>query len=373
MQLKYLLHGLAFWAAAALLTLQSGPAAGKGKPDGGSGGGYVPSGVIYFYDGWSDLTYRINTDGSNRTLLPLNVYGTLSAERHAGSFWFLQTRVIEGQFYPDGDPRRELFAVREDDENDVFTVQLTNDPRLEITSLENLRWASFSGVKDILAVFGAIRWDLTTGTVVGAGIYEAPIWYDDQNNVDSLLFAPDPDDPVVAVPVDPRDTDHDGNADEWQVGITGLDYAPDGSALAFSTSGNLPQAQNPHRIFVVDLSVANPMAVAIADSASVGAPVWSHDGAKIAFNAPNGISTVAPNGTSLQIAISAKFAKYSEVLVAFPAWSPDDSRLAYWRYESNTQKLSSSVDLFRATTSGRDVTNLTNDGGIDAHPLGWRN
>jgi hypothetical protein len=379
--LSVLSLALALLAGGAFLfstgAVAKGPPPGKGGGGGGDGGGGdAPTGVIYFRDGWTDLTYRINADGSNQTMLPLNAYGSLSAERHAGAFWFLQTRVIEGEFYPDGDPRRELFAVREDDENDVLTVQLTSDPRLEIAPGGNprlhLRWASLSGVKDMLATFGAIRWDLNTSTVVGAGIYEAPIWYDDQGNVDGLVFAPDPDDPVVTVPVDERDTDGDGVADQWRLGITGLDYAPDGSALTFSTSGNLPQTDDPLRLFVVDLSVETPTPVAIAESESVGAPAWSHDGTRIAFNSFDGIATVSPDGSSLNVAVSGKTSKRSQVLVRFPAWSPDDGHLAFWRHESNFQKGTSSVDLFRATSSGRDVTNLTNDGGFDARPLGWR-
>jgi len=367
-----------FWASLPSLlpsAVQAAPPDGKGG-GGGKPGGDAPAGVIYFRDGWTDLAYRINADGTNQTMLPLNVHGSLSAERHAGAFWFLQMRVIEGEFYPDGDPRQELFAVHEDDEDDTFSVQLTNDPRLEIAPGGNprlhLRWASFSGAKDMLAAFGAIRWDLNAGTVVGAGIYEAPIWYDEQGHVDSLVVVPDPDEPVVAVPVEPRDTDKDGTADDWRLGITGMDYAPDGSALTFSATIAIPAAEDTYRLFVVDLTAAHPTPVAIAATEPVGAPAWSHDGMRIAFNSFAGVAAISPDGTSLQTLIPGKSGKSSQVLVRFPAWSPDDGHFAFWRHESNLQRGSSSVDLFQATNSGGGVTNLTNDGGIDARPIGWR-
>ena len=47
-----------------------------------------------------------------------------------GQRWFLQLREIVGDSYPSGLPRRELFAVREDD-GEAFTVQLTDQPDLE--------------------------------------------------------------------------------------------------------------------------------------------------------------------------------------------------------------------------------------------------
>ena len=62
--------------------------------------------------------------------LPGGVEKEPSKATHGGRRWFLEVRNVAGT-YPDGSQRLELFAVR-DDVNEDYTVQLTNSSELEV-------------------------------------------------------------------------------------------------------------------------------------------------------------------------------------------------------------------------------------------------
>ena len=84
----------------------------------GTGGG-----TIYFAD--NGLTYTMNSDGNNKTPLVLSDNpGNPSRALYGGHRWFLQTRQIAGQYYPNGDTRREVYAVRDDA---AIEVQLSDE------------------------------------------------------------------------------------------------------------------------------------------------------------------------------------------------------------------------------------------------------
>jgi hypothetical protein len=229
---------------AGLLLLNSFTLAGhKGDPHGGSGGGGggggsdSSAGTVYFRL-WSDGTqssgvYSMRPDGSDKQPLPANVNINPSHDLHGGHRWFIGFRQIDDLTRPDGTPWVELFAVR-DDGDEGFTVQLTFQADLEPTGhYSEDRWL----VGDTAISFQGIYWDLATGEPIQAGIYAAEILFDADGNVIGLAQQPDPTDPLVSVPIDARDWDEDGSIDEFQPMLTGFDWSPDGTAVAWASDG----------------------------------------------------------------------------------------------------------------------------------------
>lgn len=86
----------------------------------GTGGGtifYVHSGV--------KTTYTMNSDGSNQTQFGFGTYGPVSTVTYNGHRWFLDTRAISPpEYYPNGDPRVEVVAFRDDYDQTSITTAL---------------------------------------------------------------------------------------------------------------------------------------------------------------------------------------------------------------------------------------------------------
>jgi Tol biopolymer transport system component len=94
-------------------------------------------------------------------------------------------------------------------------------------------------------------------------------------------------------------------------------------------------------------------------------PQWSHDGKKIAFTNINpGISTIGPDGRGLKEIIR----RTSAYTFDRPFWSPTDTHVVC--YEFSTTSLDD--EIFRATSSGGSLTNLTNTPSSAEYPMGWR-
>ena len=355
--------------------LCSNRVAAKGKP--GGGGGTPPSGTIYFDLNGPVLT--MDADGGAKTALPLNVFGQPSQTLHGGRRWFLDVREVPGDPYPDGGARVELFAVR-DDGDELFTVQLTDDPRLEVNPrrtfsdrVNKVRWAPFSVdentvVEDAFVSFETVEWDLAQGVANGGGIYVAPIDFDQDGNVVGLMTAPDPAQPLVSIPVHPRDPDNDGVIDDWRTRTFGFDWAPDGTALVWG-EGRL---EDPSVLYVVDFQAPTPESVPIAQVDLNGNPRWSPDGSRIALALIEGIATIAPDGTSLAMIVRSTGGRQTINSLGNPIWSADGGHLVYSHFEWNLNNGGSSRDLYRVTATGKGRTNLTTD--IDGDPIGvqWR-
>jgi len=259
-------------------------------------------------------------------------------------------------------------------------VQLTNDPRLEINPritfsdrVNKIRWASLSAneetvIKDAVVSFEALAWDLVEGVPSGGGIYDALIEFDDDGNVVGLLAAPDPEQPIVDVPVFAHDPDNDGTIDDWRTRSFGFDWAPDGTAL---TWGEAPEDAL-SLLHVVDLLAPNPQSIPIAELELNGNPRWSPDGSRIAIALYDGIATIAPDGSSLDIIVRNSGGKKTISSLGVPVWSPDGAHLIYSQFEWNQNSGSTSRDIYRVTSTGRGKTNLTTDIGGDPFGVQWR-
>ena len=158
------------------LAMGSPTLSAKGKPGGGGGGGggATPTGAVYFLSGGEP--YVMDADGNNIQALPLNTTGFPSVGTHDGDTWFLRLQPVAGT-YPNGDPRMELVAVREDG---AATAVLISDPLFQpletspYFSERSFRWATDDNVIDGKISFGARLWDVG-GFVVEQGVYQSPV------------------------------------------------------------------------------------------------------------------------------------------------------------------------------------------------------
>lgn len=369
-------------ASCCLLPFSAGLLA-KGKPGGGGGGGgngdSVPAGTIYWELEGEGLINVMIADGSDKATLPGNVYGQPSQQTHGGHRWFLDVNTIPGEFYPDGGPRVELFAVRDDGDESV-TVQLTSDPALEINPRRNfldrinkVRWAPLQlgpdlVMADAVVSFEAVAWDLEAEVPLIGGIYEAMIECDGDGNVLGLVTQVDPVRPLVELAVHPDDRDHDGVIDDWRTQTFGFDWSPDGTALVWGGT----QSNGPSILYVVDLLTQNPVSVPIAELQLNSNPRWSPDGSKIAVAVYDGIATLSPDGSSFELIVSSRGGRSVINTLGSPVWSPDGRHLVYSHFEWNQNNGTIFRDLFRVTSSGRNKTNLTPDVEFDPRAIQWR-
>ena len=325
------------------LTLAAKPGGGGGGGSGGTGGG-----TIYFMSG-SGASYgmsTMNSDGTGKTALPLKEFGTASRTLHGGHRWFLTRRTITGETYPDGSGRREVFAFR-DDGNEDFTVQLTNDPDLQFLFPS---WApgetANAGLLGGFArrwVFDGVDWVIDSDSV---GVYTATVLFDGQGNVTSLAADPAP---LVSVGVVPG-----SNPGVWWPDAYNwdFDWSPDLTEIVYA---------NQDRSALLAHDVLTDAVRTLTTGDSPFAAKWSPAGNLIVFSTGYGsIETIAPDGTGRKEIISA--GGYYNL---YPDISPTGSHILYLRYGYEN-------DLFRATSSGKSKVNLTS--GIAGYEsiAGWR-
>src|SRR5438034_11103089 len=119
---KTVTRKLAAFAALALIC-----ATASAAPPGTGGG------TIYYTHSCCRTMWAMNSDGSNQTSLGVGTYGPPSMVTHNNHRYFLQTMPITPQeFYPNGDLRVEVFALRDDydyyvNDNSTTSDQLTKD------------------------------------------------------------------------------------------------------------------------------------------------------------------------------------------------------------------------------------------------------
>jgi hypothetical protein len=326
------------------------------------GGNDTPAGTIYFRynDGSGDAVWTMKADGSEKTKLLVEAgydfyydsylynFGEISHLKHNDHYWFLRFEVIDGEFYPDGLPRREAFVVRDDN---YVKVQMTYDPTLapnhrdlgaywvpddSFISWGAKKWA-FDGNQWYLddtqaGVFTAqVTFDGSSGEIIGAGTPSLIWWTELRLNTDGYWH--------------PR-TGHNH------------DWSPDATAFCWQRGG----------IQVVDLVAGIETQIAGGYT-----PRWSPDGTKIVF-VNNGIRTINPDGSDEQILVDAEGTRRVWKYVGNPRWSPDNLHISYNYEEYNPSKMTSKTWICRVEATGGRTTKMTNDlpGEIFKQNVDWR-
>lgn len=312
-------------------------------------GGNTSEGTIYYVSGGEYVAS--SPDGSDAAILP--VLGFPSRQLHAGHHWFVFFGEIEGEFWPDGKPRYDLFAMRDDGSN---LVRLTDDPGLDVWSAGPAAdeiWLADDG----LVTFSGIAWDMTTGQPVGGGIYVAPVEFDENDNVVGLDAQPDPLAPAVELPL-VESNGYLRPEGSWS-------WSPDVTAVAWSNfDGNL---------HVTDFLV-NPPSDAVIVSGSAFNPNWSPDGSRIVFSNAGDIDSIRPDGSDWFV-VQERPADKGNTSTSFnrPHWSPDSRQLVFTVgtvTDSPNHAPKFDTDLVTRNADASGGLNLLNrDGGV---ATGWR-
>ncbi len=330
------------------LLVASAVVTARGKPPKPPPGGEVPPGTLYFtyYDG-SDLSvWTMKADGSEKTKLPVESgldfsygdyttnFGEISHEKHNDNYWFLRFEVIENEYYPDGLPRRELFAVREDN---TVKVQMTYDPTLAPSQRD---LGGYWAPDDEFISWGAKKWAFDGSEwyldETQAGVFTATVQFDGNGDITG---ASSPE----LVWWTEITLDDDGY---WRP-RTGHnhDWAPDKTKFVWQRQG----------IQVVDLTARTETWIATKST-----PRWSPDGSKITF-VGNGIWTINPDGTDEQLIVPKENTRRINKYVGNPRWSPDSLHISYNYRETILAKMTSKVWICRVEVSSGEITILTDD------------
>ena len=330
-------------AAFAVLTLTCATGLAQSTDRAAGSGGNNGGGTIFFTYACCRTMWTMNSDGGSLTKLGVGTYGPPSMVTYNNRRWFLNTENITPlEYYPDGVARAEVFAYSEDydyytNNNPTTKVQLTNDVTLQTygDGLYSLHWAP-GGQK---ISFKARRWN---GSVVSeAGIYTGVLQFGPDGSPTGLVALPTT--PAISFPLD---------TNQWP-NVRTYGWDPTATKIAYDDSAALGVADvfgSPHQIIYNGYSHT---------------PQWSHDGKKIAFTNSNpGISTISPNGTGLKEIIK----KTSAYTFDRPFWSPTDSNIVCYGFSTT----SIDDEIFRATSTGASLTNLTNTPTSAEYPMGWR-
>ncbi len=321
------------------------------KPPGG-GGGNIPPGTLYFsyYDGSDFSVWSMNADGSAKTKLTLIDCSVefLSKEKHGDHYWYIGFCEIEGETYPDGLPRQEIFASRDD--NARF-VQLTDDPMLAPN--HNSR-GPFWRTGDVSVTWGAKTWVCDPDCYLDAnwaGVFEATLNYDASGDITGA-------DAPTLIWWTELTQDSDGywrpRTGHWH------DWSPDGAKFVWQRQG----------IQVVDLVMGTETWITNGHG-----PMWSPDGSKIAFTlSSNDLRTINPDGSGEQIIYVPRDTNRGWYTVNAPRWSPDSNYLSFRLHFFDNHKWINKDWIYRIDVNGDGAVSLTNDLPASAikQNVGWR-
>ncbi len=311
-----------------------------------------PTGTIYFVydDGSGSTMWTMNADGSEKTGLPTGScdddgwakWGTVSRLKHGGHYWFVRFCGVEGS-HPDGAPRSELFAVRDDN---AMSLQLTDNPLIQrYWYRRNLAW----GVDDTKISWGGKRWVCDPDCeIVEFGIYNATVNWDGDGNIVGL------EDPIRV-----WDTGYHCWEGRCHADMQHLDWSPDGVRIVYSKCHAL-------HIYIADLGASSEEFLIEGYG-----PQWSPDGNKIAFIHDDDLRTINVDGTGEQILVEDRDSRWDQRMEE-PGWSPDSGYLVYrFRKLSTRSGIVSDIYIIGADGSGKTcLTNDISDGVVMAK--GWR-
>jgi hypothetical protein len=332
-------------AVATVMAFASSAEAQKGSTGGGGGGTTSAEGLIFFgaHVGWDWHTWTMNRTGGSKTALSLIGWHEPSFLPHpsGGQHWMLGVYEVAGEFYHDGRQRMDMYAVRADG---AASVRLTSHPNVEV---------QFGGwvPGDNKMYYAGVTWN--NGQAIAAGVYIADIVYN--NGIPAGLSQQ-----IVSPTFDTGMVEESG----WYTPKIWYDltWSPDGSKFIYveieeTTWWAVPGMR------LVDWATGS-VTVLLPDRI-VAYPNWSPAGDLIAFEVGNSIWTIMPDGTGLKIIIKSA----NNRRAAQPKFSPTGTEIVYawkttsWPYESS---------VYRATSAGKQSTNLTSNFGYSTHPVGWR-
>jgi hypothetical protein len=295
----------------------------------------------------------MNPDGSDKTKTTVLDWGEkpLSRIKCGGHYWFLEFRTIEGQYYPDNLPRREIYAIRDDN---TVTVQLTNDPNLApdhrrqfpIWGHDNnyVTWAAMKWIYD------GSSWEVDT---TSAGIFNADLTF---NANGDITGAGTP----TLIWLTGLKVDNEGYTVPTTGGLS--DWSPDGTKIVRYKQG----------LNVLDLVAETETVLTQGWQAK-----WSPDGNKIVFiGGPDDVRTIDPDGSNEQIVAKPKeFKKLGTFQnCESPRWSPDSNFLIYdvWQWTGTTASWKHWI--YRIDADGDNQKSLTNNlpTDIPKDTVGWR-
>jgi hypothetical protein len=300
----------------------------------------------------------MNTDGSGKTLVLTGpgADGLVepSHDLHGGVRWFLTLLDVAGETYPDGLPRREVYAVS----TAGGQVQITEDPTLQAFKESSLplddtylRWTS----GDLRISFLARRWGVDPETGAAAAVVEQGIYAVD-------LAADVALSPAAAVPYRlPFDLEIETDG---SLGIDGMDWSPDGSQLAYC---------NCNEIFIVDPTSGAKTRLPLGSIARCFAHLrWSPTEEKLSVcDTPYVVRTFALDGSGDTVILQSDNRRGT--IPNFVIWSPSGANIVFREHLAPKQVFQPwDGRLKRATASGTNQVILTEPSSDFAYPLGWR-
>ena len=309
-----------------------------------------PSGTVYFeyYDGSDYSVWTMDGDGSNKAKLILIdcEVGRLSRVKHGDHYWFNGFCTIDGEYYPDGLARQEIFAIRDDG---TITVQLTNDPYL---APDHRGRVPFWGPDDETVTWPAKKWVCDPDCVLDesqAGLFNATINYDENGDITGA------DSPVLIWWTALKEDEG-----YWVPTAGGQHHwSPDGTKIARYKQG----------LNVLDLSEGTETILTQGWS-----PRWSPDGTMITFKGgPDDIRTINADGTNEQIIAEPKMTKRAWQNLNHPEWSPCGNFITYQVHQMDSM-LQFKSWIYRIDVDGSGKTSLTNNllSSNTKDNVGWR-
>ncbi len=340
--------------------------AGKpAKPPGSNGGG-----VIYF--SWNGKLYTMNDEGSDVTLVAgfpygYGAWGDPSRQKHAAKRWFVQTKDVLGEFYPDfrpdGTPKfgadRRVFVALSDAGD---AVELAIAPDLE--PLEQPKWV----IGDGLLSWVGRRWNIDSaqpdyGVVLEGGLYVTGLTFDDDGNV----AAAGPSALLVPFPLVPSNVWRDYSVFSPGPDLYSHDFDPTATQFVFN-------AVSTDEVRVGDVASGRSWAIFSEPGADgIGSARWSPAGDTIMFTYDPDIGhprvmLTTPDGSHMKMLVRSS----PEWTVYHGVWSPTGSHLLYQYYDH----WEADSHIVRATANGSGKTRITDKSmGTGMQPpkaIGWR-